>query len=133
MAIDLRIVITSILIGASVSLSAQAVPKNQSHDDLISSFSSAKNPYPDPTDDLFIAYPNPISADQFSIEMDYEYQGALLVQIYDLYGRIYYTTTVNKSYKMLEYDISASGWTPGMYVIAITGDGFRGSQRVMKE
>jgi len=104
-----------------------------SHDELVQSFSSKNNPYPDPSDDLFIAYPNPISIDKFSIEMDYEFQGALLIQIYDMYGRLYHTTTANKSYKKLEYDIDTSGWSAGMYIIAITGEGFRGSQRILKE
>lgn len=133
MVMDLRTVITLFLLGTCVLLSAQSVPVNASHDQLISSFSSKANPYPDPTDDLFLAYPNPSTNDQFSIEMDYAYQGALLIQIYDLYGRIHYTNTVNKSYKNLKYEIDTNGWSSGMYVIAITGDGFRGSQRILKE
>jgi len=134
MTLDLRIVITSLLLGTSVSLTAQsAASESPSHDELISSYSSKQNPYPDPTDDLFIAYPNPTTTEIFSLEMDYDYQGTLLIQIYDLLGRLYYTNTVNKSYKNLHYDIDANGWSSGMYVIAITGDGFRGSQRILKE
>ena len=133
MAIDLRTLITLLFLGTGVLLSAQAVPVNTSHDDLIRSFSSEKNPYPDPSEDLFLAYPNPSTNDKFSIEMDYDYQGGLLIQVYDLYGRIYSTNTVNKSYKNLQYDIDSTGWSSGMYVIAITGDGFRGSQRILKE
>lgn len=133
MALDLRILVTLCILGVSVSLSAQGVPGNPSHDDLISSISSKENPYPDPTDDLFIAYPNPSVNDEFSLEMDYKYQGALLIQVYDLYGRVHYTNTVNKSYKTLEHHIDTSSWSTGMYVVAITGDGFRGSQRILKE
>jgi len=133
MALDLRIVIALIVLGSSVGLSAQSVPQNLSYDELISSISSKKNPYPDPIDDLFIAYPNPTSEAQFSLEMEYDYQGTLLIQVYDLYGRIYFSNTVNKSYKTLEYHIDTSSWSTGMYVVAITGDGFRGSQRILKE
>ncbi len=133
MAIDLRIVMILLFVGVGVGLSAQAEVETISYDDMVRSVASKKNPYPDPTDNLFIAYPNPTIDEQFSIEMNRNYQGTLLIQIYDMLGRLYYSKIVNKSYKSLEYDINASGWASGMYVVAITGDGFRGSQRVMKE
>jgi len=97
------------------------------------SFLSSSTSEPVIVDDLFIAYPNPTSLDSITIELDNEYRGSLTVQIYDVLGRKYFSTIIDKFDSLLEYDIDASAWSQGMYIIAVSGDSVRGSARVMKE
>ena len=97
------------------------------------SFLSSSTSEPEIVEDLFLAYPNPTSLDYITIEMDNSYRGNLIVEIYDVLGRKYFAKTIDKFEAVLEYDIDASSWIHSMYIIAITGDGIRGSARVMKE
>lgn len=116
-------------LGAIGTLNGQAdvnTPHSQDNLPTIGSFVT-------PTVDLFNAFPNPNTSDLLSIELEHEYVGVLKVQVYDVYGRLYYNKTIDKFDEYLEFDINASGWTPGMYVVALIGSDVCGSQRVLKE
>ena len=116
-------------IGAIGSLSGQTDKSNSIDQDAVPTVRQ----YIAPTENLFIAFPNPNASELLSIELDHAYIGTMSIQVYDVYGRLYYNKSIDKFDEYLEFDIDASGWTPGMYIVALIGSDVCGSQRVLKE
>jgi|GEM_PF-3443512 len=122
-------VLLTLTFGAVGTLMGQVDNTNQNSESAIPTIGN----YPEPTENLFNAYPNPNSSDLLSIELEHAYIGVMKVQVYDVYGRLYYSKTVDKFDNVLDFSIDASGWTPGMYIIALISSEVCGSQRVLKE
>lgn len=121
----LRLIFTTMILCMGMSMTAQTID-----DTSIVSKDPDRSRY---IDDLFSAYPNPMTDGLVSIELQHSYRGTLAIEVYDVYGRQYYARLVEKYDSILEHDIQSSYWTSGVYIIAITGDGVRSSKRIMKE